>query len=319
MTAMAYGLTGTNLYMAVGRDRWIGGAIDERGRARASAERWRRLLHAFHELRIWTLSRRVPVRIVRPRCLRHLARATHVFDAVPPSAFALTGQGVEHACLETVAGMSPSPALACERFARALEAELDARGIPFAITDEDLLDEALERAAWTIVICPGALPPVVTERLARAVMGSVPVSVGPLMPERDAGFRATAARLPVPDNARAPVLLPEGGAALRDAIDLTIRALDLRPTIVRPPEVFATLFEDAAGAPRVAFVINPTETRRRASVVLGGALRVQDALTGEVLPIDSGVVSLDVPGRTVVLLELDSREQDAAPAELSTG
>jgi beta-galactosidase len=118
MAALAYGLTGVNLYMAVGRDRWIGGAIDAHGRSRASAEPWRRLLHAVRKLELWKLSRRVPVRIVKPHCLRHLARATHVFGAVPPSAFALTGHGVEHACLERVAGMSPSPALACERFMR---------------------------------------------------------------------------------------------------------------------------------------------------------------------------------------------------------
>jgi hypothetical protein len=205
--------------------------------------------------------------------------------------------------------MSPSPALACERFMRALEAELDERGIPFAVTDDDLLDETLERAAWTIVICPGALPTGVTERLARAVMGSVAVSIGPLLPERDESFRATAARLPVPENARVPVVLPEGGEALRATIGEAVRTLDLRSTIVRPPELSATLFENAAGAQRAAFVINPTATRRRASVVVRGVGGARDALTGEAFPIDSGVVSMDIPGRTVVLLELDSEAE----------
>ena len=45
--AMAYGLRGFNLYMAVERDRWIGAPIDPHGRARPMAEAYRRLLAAL--------------------------------------------------------------------------------------------------------------------------------------------------------------------------------------------------------------------------------------------------------------------------------
>ena len=75
MCAMAYGLRGFNLYMAVERDRWIGAPIDPHGRPRPMAEAYARLLAALDRTAFHTLRRRAPVRLVVPRALRRLARA----------------------------------------------------------------------------------------------------------------------------------------------------------------------------------------------------------------------------------------------------
>jgi beta-galactosidase len=77
--ALAYGLRGFNLYMAVERDRWIGAPIDPHGRPRPLAAKYARLLAALDRTAFHTLRRRTPVRLVVPRALRRLARVTHAF------------------------------------------------------------------------------------------------------------------------------------------------------------------------------------------------------------------------------------------------
>ncbi|MEM9693079.1 MAG: beta-galactosidase, partial [Myxococcota bacterium] len=49
LTALAYGLRGFNVYMAVERDRWVGAPIDATGRLRPFADFWQRLLRALND------------------------------------------------------------------------------------------------------------------------------------------------------------------------------------------------------------------------------------------------------------------------------
>src|SRR5262252_9708072 len=74
MTALAYGARGVGLHTVVQCDRWIGGPIDVRGRARPSAERWRSLFSALTALRHWELSRAAPVCIAIPGNLERFSR-----------------------------------------------------------------------------------------------------------------------------------------------------------------------------------------------------------------------------------------------------
>src|SRR5262249_25697182 len=77
LAALAYGLRGFNIYMAVERDRWIGAPIDPHGRPRPFAAFYRRLHAALERTSFFHLHRRAPVRILTPRSERRLARVMH--------------------------------------------------------------------------------------------------------------------------------------------------------------------------------------------------------------------------------------------------
>src|SRR6185436_16399058 len=55
LAALAYGLRGFNVYMAVERDRWIGSPIDRHGRPRPFAAFWRKLIAALDATAFHTL------------------------------------------------------------------------------------------------------------------------------------------------------------------------------------------------------------------------------------------------------------------------
>ena len=105
MTALAYGLRGFNLYMAVERDRWIGAPIDRHGQRRPFADFWERLVSALQRLNFFDLQVSAAVHIVVPRNLRRLARVLHAFGPVTLAAFHVSGGGAEEACFEDDFGM----------------------------------------------------------------------------------------------------------------------------------------------------------------------------------------------------------------------
>jgi beta-galactosidase len=119
MCALAYGLRGFNLYMAVERDRWIGAPIDPHGRPRPMAESYTRLLAALDRTAFHTLRRRAPVRLVVPRALRRLARVTHAFGPLTPALFHVAGAGWRESVLERDFGLDAPPVIAAEAYLRA--------------------------------------------------------------------------------------------------------------------------------------------------------------------------------------------------------
>src|SRR4029078_3074228 len=64
ITALAYGLRGFNLYMAVDRDRWVGAPIDEHGLPRRLADEYRALIEALDRIRFPPPCPRAAVRLV---------------------------------------------------------------------------------------------------------------------------------------------------------------------------------------------------------------------------------------------------------------
>jgi beta-galactosidase len=102
VAALAYGLRGYNLYMAVDRDRWVGAPIDVYGRPRKLADHYKALGAALDDAGFFSLQRRAPVRLVVPRVLRRLARATHALGPLTPALFNVLGAGFEVSCFEDV-------------------------------------------------------------------------------------------------------------------------------------------------------------------------------------------------------------------------
>jgi len=304
LTALAYGLRGFNLYMAVERDRWIGAPIDRHGRRRAFADFWEQLVSALERLDFFSLQIRPTVHIVVPRNLRRLARVLHAFGPVTLAAFHVSGGGAEEACFEDDFGMGSPVVIEAWQFVKRLETALSAERIPYAVVAGDLTEQALQQGQWTVVACAGGLEQEIRDTLAGAAAAGRAISIGPYPAERDAIFQ------PLPE----PFRLPEGGAvpsqlslddeALRNAVRAAKTALDLASVACSPEGISVTVHHDDTGQARVAFVINPTARALRAELSLPGIARAVDALDGSEFRARQGEFELPLPAHTVRLFEL---------------
>jgi beta-galactosidase len=306
LTALAYGLRGYNLYMAVERDRWVNAPIDPKGRVRPSAAPWERLTRALVRLRFNELVRHTPVHVLLPRSLRRLARVMHAFGPLSAALFQVLGGSAEDACFEDEIGLGAPPAVETDQFVQLLERTLDAAGIPYAFSSDDVARHSFKHARWTIVACPGALEPDLVERIVKARERGRAVTVGPHAPVADASFRP----LPLPPrfapepNAAVPALLAFDEAAIVRAVAQAQVRLELPTIAVAPADIRVTLHADARGVPRVLFVINATSRAIDARVAASGAFEAEDVLDGARFRATVGAFELPVAARSVRMLEL---------------
>ena len=275
LTALAYGLRGFNLYMAVERDRWIGAPIDPHGRRRPFADAYEAIVRALVTTRFAELHRKAPVRLVIPRSLRRLARATHAFGPLTPALFNVLGAGFRESCLENDFGFGTSPTIEGEAYLRAFERALFARGVPFAYAGGESLEVGLVGASWVVAVLAGGVKHGVLTQLRAAEARGAKVTVGPAIPERDGSMR----ELAVPHDARGLELEPLADAARADAL-VARRILELGlPTYpVDRTEAYVTVHEDDAGAPKVVFVMNPTGEDLTVRVAIERAPALHDLL-----------------------------------------
>jgi beta-galactosidase len=273
--ALAYGLRGFNLYMAVERDRWIGAPIDPHGRPRPMAALYTRLLTALDRTAFHTLRRRAPVRLVVPRALRRLARVTHAFGPLTPALFHVAGAGWRESVLERDFGLDAPPVIAAEAYLRAFERALHARGVPFAYAGGETVDHSTAGAKWIVCASAGGLKPHFVDSLHTARRAGAIVTLGPRAPELDGAMRPLEHPVdtsdfeiePLDDIARADLLV----ARRIDELGLPTWPTD-------PVGAHVTVHEDERGAPRVVFVMNPTESDLVVRISLAGITVLVDAL-----------------------------------------
>lgn len=306
LTALAYGLRGFNLYMAVERDRWIGAPIDRHGRLRPFAAVFQKLTAALERVKFWELERRAPVHILIPRSLRRLSRVMHAFGPLSAAAFQVIGGGAEEACFEDDLGLDGARAIETARYLRELERALDAAHVPYAFSGGDVARHSLKHATWTIVICSGALEPALLKRLARSREKGRAVTLGPHTPLCDANFRPLAdpPSLFADPDAAVPALLPFEPALMASAVDRARERLALETLAIEPSDVAATLHVDRKGTPRVLFVINATHEARLARVAASGSTTATDLFDGRSFRASFGAFELSVPPHGVCMLEL---------------
>jgi beta-galactosidase len=299
MCAMAYGLRGFNLYMAVERDRWIGAPIDPHGRARPMADSYARLLAALDATAFHTLRRRAPVRLVVPRALRRLARVTHAFGPLTPALFHVAGAGWRESVLERDFGLDAPPVIAAEAYLRAFERALHARGVPFAYAGGETVEHSTVGAQWIVCASAGGLKPHFVDSLRAAGSTGVIVTLGPRAPELDGAMRPLKRPLdvsgfeiePLDDVARADLLV----ARRIDELGLPTWPTD-------PVDAHVAVHEDERGAPRVVFVMNPTDRDLVVRVSLAGVGALEDAMGGERVDRAGGAFEVTVPARVVRLM-----------------
>ncbi|MEO8903625.1 MAG: beta-galactosidase [Polyangiaceae bacterium] len=304
LSALAYGLRGFNVYMAVERDRWIGAPIDRHGKRRPFADFWEQLVAALTRTDFFGLHVAVEVHVVVPRNLRRLARVLHAFGPVSLAAFHVSGGGAEQACFEDDLGLGSPVLIDAAQFVGRMESALAAERIPFAVVAGDLTEQALEHGKWTVVACAGALGGEIRAALQQGVAAGHPISIGPHAAERDAIFRPLSEPFRVPERSGVPGLLGLEEPSLREVVRTAKAALGLHSVQCAPDGVFVTVHRDRTGDARIAFLINPSAHALRAELSLHGIARASDALDGTEFHARTGVLEVPVPAQTVRMLEL---------------
>ena len=308
MAALAYGLSGFNIYMAVDRDRWIGAPIDRHARPGPSAPFWTKLCHALADVGFHRLVRDVPVRIVNSALKRRLNRALHAFSPATPALFAVLGRGSRETCFEDDFGLGGMVASEVDAFIEAFERELSARGVAYAHVDGETAGPSLKGARW--IVCPtaGGIDAGLWEELRRRQREGARVTIGPRVPTRDGSLRARAEPL----DATGFELVPTSGAdprtdaeALAAHVDRAVRDLDLVVWKTLPTTVSATVHGDAERRPRVLFVVNPTSASEKTDVELRCDAKLTDVLDDSEYETRSGRIELFVPARSVRMLKVD--------------
>lgn len=309
LTALAYGLKGFNLYMAVERDRWIGAPIDPHGRERPFSLFWRKLTGALEKVDFVHLRRNVPVRILIPRNERRLARVTHAFGPISGAFFSVAGAGARESCFEDEFGLGFPPAVEADAFTRLLESALDARGVPFAHVGGEDGDVSLEGAKWICCVSSGGLSPTLFGKLASAGQAGALISLGPRTPGLGGARRELREPFDVERlNAAFPglaVLCDSDPNSVEALVARAIERLQLPLCSVDPDGVFATIHEDRGGRPRILFLINPSSNDCAVRVRLDPTLELAtDLLKDQTHTLVGGALDVRVKPKTVRMLAL---------------
>jgi len=300
LCALAYGVRGFNVYMAVERDRWVGAPLDSEGRPRNAADFWRKLSAALRATSFHELRRAVPVRLLVPRVERRLARVMHAFGPATGALFSLMGKGARESCLEVDLGMGYPLAIEADTFARSFEQALDARGVPFALVGGEDRDRSLAGAQWILCATSGGFSPQLAQRLREARQAGARITVGPRAVVRDGALRLLDEPLLGHDEVE---LLDRSDPASADAaVSRAVETLGLPSYSCDAAGVYATVHEDAGGVVRVAFVINPTARDLVARVALGWDGEFRDLIDGGGTRSEDGVLELRVGPKTVRML-----------------
>jgi beta-galactosidase len=145
------------------------------------------------------------------------------------------------------------------------------------------------------------------ESLAAALERGRAVSLLCRGAERDGALRPLDRRaLPEPSaQSKVALFLGSDESRLGALIDQALARLRIASLVAEPHELYVTVHSDAAGKPRVAFAINPSERDLDARLELGTDSAV-DALDGEPIHARQGGLELSVARRSVRMLELVS-------------
>lgn len=311
MCAMAYGVRGYNIYMAVERDRWLGSPVDRDGVLRPFAAFFKKLGAAFDRVDFGALVRRVPARLVVPRTVRRLARVMHAFGPVSQALFRVMGGGMQETVLEDDIdfgeGHREAPPTRAGRILSAAERALEQEGIPWSLVDGGDADVALAGAELILIPTSCGLDAPLLAALQKAQDDGARLLFGPAPPRRDGTFR--------PLSPKAQKALPDCEVLVGDeAVDVGAIRHRLREHAAERPRVDAspdtcavTVHHDASGAPKVLFLVNPTRVRQHVTAHVPGVQRARDLLDGATFDLAQGV---NVEALTVRFCEVVTSAED---------
>ncbi len=277
LTALAYGLRGFNLYMAVDRDRWYGAPIAASGTPRVEAGAWKTLLGKLKATRFHALSRRVEVGLMLPREYAQLSRATSLLGFASPTVLEAVGGSPVDACREDDFGFAgPIQVLWWKMLAR-FAAALTARSIPYVYVDSDADPSRLEGLRALITPSFELCDPERWRAVTSFAEAGGAVVYGPAMPSLD--LRASRTPFEVPRGGRRVLIDTDDDAT--QVVDELASALELRRPFPVSPAPLETTVHEGGDGPSVLFVINPSKDRLTACVTVPGRVALEDVLTDE--------------------------------------
>ena len=192
--------------------------------------------------------------------------------------------------------------IAAEAYLRAFERALHARGVPFAYAGGETVEHSTTGAQWIVCASAGGLKPHLVDSLRAAADAGAIVTMGPRAPELDGAMQPLKRAVdvsgfeiePLDDVARADVLV----ARRIDELGLPTWPID-------PIDAHVTIHEDALGAPRVVFVMNPTDRDLVVRVSLAGVGTLADALGDERATRVGGAFEVTVAARVARLMTVE--------------
>lgn len=303
LCALAYGLRGFNLYMAVDRDRWFGAPIDTQGAPRLEARAWRTLVERLRELSFHDLRRDVEVALVVPREYGRLSRATHLFGPVSPSTLEAIGGTPVDMCREDPLGFEGPIQVTWWRMLAKISDALTSAGVPYVYVDSDA---PAERFAGARVVVAPTYELVAEPRWraleALAAAGKT-VVYGPTVPNLDVAMQPLSLS-EIHGGRRVLIDTPDDAARL--VAELVAELSLARPYAARPAPVETTVHRDDSGD-RALFVVHPGSAPVTATIDLPRPLSAIDVMTGQEI---AGEHTLEVrmPPRTCRMFALTGRE-----------
>ncbi len=298
LSALAGGIRGFNVAMAVERERYHGSAITSEGKLEPHADWIGALIATLAEIE-WTSLRRIaPIALISTRADARFGLATNVIDPVTPVLAELLDLGPGGAA-ELGTDLS---AITARRWFAAITSALELAQVPYAIVEESVTEDEL--AGYHAVVVPTLerVDRVLWQRLRNlADARRTIVVIGPGTPSRD--------ELGQPLDEPGPRRTGKIRAASLDDIpgladDLAALAGELSDAwqIERPDEVRALAFRDPTGAVKVVFVASDADKPVQAVLLAGPARSLRDPFTSSQISIVDGRATLAMSPRGVRML-----------------
>ncbi len=303
MAALAFGMRGFNLYMAVDRDRWYGAPINNSGRPRAHAIAWKRLIAALRDTRFETLHRRAEVALVFPRPYARLARATHLLGPVSPSSLEAFGRSPVDACREDSFEFDGPVQVRWWDMLATFADALTRASIPYVYVDSEARASRFE--GYRVVVAPTYefVSAKLWDRLQKLSQSGTHVVHGPCVPHLDESMQVT--EFDSLDRAHHvhDVHSPEAVDAL---VSTWVSELNLlSPFRARPSVVETAIHSDKRG-PAVLFAMNPGQKYVEASIELPEPMHLYDPMSDHVFTGEREAV-IPLAPRTVRMLRCEAR------------
>ncbi len=289
--ALAGGVVGFTLQMAVSRPRWQGGALDSGARKLEPTLWLKSLLSGLDRLQFHTLKQpKARIAIIVSRTEMRVAKASAAVDALPSAVSDLMQLGPSgHAELSTDTSAQNYP-----KWIRAVQNALDLSQLPYQLVDEEclhLLDNSTKAVIFPTLKRVDGGTWAALHALAAA---GIRIVIGPEMPSEDEFGQSLGRDCPAPRGVGmlAHESLSDVEGLSEDFLGL---AGDLDDLWIAPGnQVHCSLFETETGEAKALFVGNPEVEAQEVMVNVPVGVVLEDVLSGERFPSVDGVASFSM-------------------------
>ena len=307
LVALAYGLRGFSLYMAVDRDRWYGAPIESHGTPRIEAASWKALLRAMEATRFHRLARRVRVGLSIPREYVRLARTTHVYGPITPVMLeAIAGSPIGGASDHPLGFKGPIQLLWWKMLTRFADA-FSRAGEPYVLIDSDASPERLTGIEALVAPSFEIASPERWRALTTFAKNGGHVVFGPAMPSLDLTLSPRPFEVP----RLSTRVLVDRDADADAVVSELLSHLSPLPRFSCEAPIEVCVHEDD-GRPRVLFVMNPERRAIEASIQLPYPIDTTDVLSGDLFA-GEHTLTIAMAPQTCRMLRIDrAARPDAA-------